>query len=883
MIRPRRAAAIAYALLLPAWALRLYHLGGPELWFDEAASYFIAAKPPAEIVGYASHAIFEHPPLYYLALHGFMGLFGASEWALRFPSVLFGLLLVAGLYRAGATVFGTRLALTAMLLAAASAFLVTYSQEARMYSLLQGLGLLATFLLYRAAGSGRRRLWAGYAAVMLLGLATHYFFAFLAIAHAAILLVAGRSRRRLAVYLAGGLAAAGLAVALWLASAPGLRAALAQVWRESLWGKSPEAIARLFLDWAYGGAVISARPAWAALPAALIALVGAAGLAYGALPRRHRLALALWVAVPAACAIAIPYGGLALRHFSYVIPGALALTAAGLLFLRDSGRLPAAAGAVAIAVAFLPGLVWQYGGEKSDYGRAFAAIEAGKRPGDVLLLLNPHQWVLAAYYNRTGLPIVYADSAAALQAPEAARAERLWLLEWQTWALPEAQAVHRALAAGHYAGRPEIETTALSLRLLYSPHPESMRRHEGARWDDGTVLSAVDVSAGAVVPGEAVLLDLAWEPRPGLESALVVVTRLLDDAGAVWAEEVAAPGADGALLPSRLALPLPGGTPPGDYTVTIGIIDPASGRNLTAFDAAGVAAGPWLPLGPVSVGRSGSAAALVRPQALPGGIAFLGAEGGGRPLRAGERWHGFLRFAAPESGGAAPYGLRVSLVGAGGEQPLAEVPLAAGWLPAEQWLPGEAWRCRYEFRLPPSLPAGTYRLVARSAGAPPPGSGLLDRLPFGRRDYVVLDEFEVSARQPHTVEERPSRPLDAVFAGQVALTGYDLERVGAEVVLRLYWQALAPTGEPHKVFVHLAAEGAAEPLDQDDAPPAAVATSDWLPGETYVSEHRLSAEGAGAPLFLRLGLYSERTMARLPAAGADARTDHVLLPLTQAP
>lgn len=47
-----------------AFAVRLYRLGIPELWFDETASYFVAAKDYPDIIAYVRQSLGEHPPLY---------------------------------------------------------------------------------------------------------------------------------------------------------------------------------------------------------------------------------------------------------------------------------------------------------------------------------------------------------------------------------------------------------------------------------------------------------------------------------------------------------------------------------------------------------------------------------------------------------------------------------------------------------------------------------------------------------------------------------------------------------------------------------------------------------------------------------------------------
>jgi len=44
---------------------------------------------------------------------------------------------------------------------------------------------------------------------------------------------------------------------------PGPRLAATQMLQEGLWGKSPAAVGRLVIDWAFGGAIITGLPVWA--------------------------------------------------------------------------------------------------------------------------------------------------------------------------------------------------------------------------------------------------------------------------------------------------------------------------------------------------------------------------------------------------------------------------------------------------------------------------------------------------------------------------------------------------------------------------------------------------------------------------------------------
>src|SRR4051812_28672479 len=54
-------------LLLLGFALRLYHLGGESLWYDETVSAYLAGQPLPELIAHTARDI--HPPAYYLLLY----------------------------------------------------------------------------------------------------------------------------------------------------------------------------------------------------------------------------------------------------------------------------------------------------------------------------------------------------------------------------------------------------------------------------------------------------------------------------------------------------------------------------------------------------------------------------------------------------------------------------------------------------------------------------------------------------------------------------------------------------------------------------------------------------------------------------------------------
>lgn len=156
-----------------------------SVWFDEAYSILLAKQPPAQLVHLTS--LDTHPPLYYLLLKGWAGIFGWSELALRSLSVIAAGLavFVGGLFVR--RVFGIRAALVTLPFIVFSPFLLRYGFEIRMYSLASLIGILATYVLVIALQTkpGRYQwlLYGLYGVLVALGVYTLYYIALLWITH----------------------------------------------------------------------------------------------------------------------------------------------------------------------------------------------------------------------------------------------------------------------------------------------------------------------------------------------------------------------------------------------------------------------------------------------------------------------------------------------------------------------------------------------------------------------------------------------------------------------------------------------------------------------------------------------------------------------------
>lgn len=131
-----------------ALGLRLHDLAHKPLWLDEIATLHRATMTVPDLIASSLHS--KHYPTYFL-LMWLVAKFGTSTWLLRLPSVIFGALDTGLVYAIGSEIGGPIAGLAAGLLLALSPFDVQYSQEARSYTLVAGLILVALWGLVRLA------------------------------------------------------------------------------------------------------------------------------------------------------------------------------------------------------------------------------------------------------------------------------------------------------------------------------------------------------------------------------------------------------------------------------------------------------------------------------------------------------------------------------------------------------------------------------------------------------------------------------------------------------------------------------------------------------------------------------------------------------------
>lgn len=144
------------ALTWAAFLLRAATLGSQSLWRDEVDAIRFSNWPLKDLITglfQANH----NGPLFFLLLRFWRNLAGNTEFALRYPSALLGTMAVPlGFILARQLGFRRVTGLLLSLLLATSPYLIWYGQEAKMYSLLVGIIMLA-FVGYFKALTGAAR------------------------------------------------------------------------------------------------------------------------------------------------------------------------------------------------------------------------------------------------------------------------------------------------------------------------------------------------------------------------------------------------------------------------------------------------------------------------------------------------------------------------------------------------------------------------------------------------------------------------------------------------------------------------------------------------------------------------------------------------------
>ena len=616
------------ALLLAAFALRVYRLETQSLWSDEGLSLYRARLTLGENL---SNVIVvppdvptqdTNPPLYFVGLSVLRAAAGESEYALRFLSVLAGVALVALLYVTGKRLFSERAGVLAAVLGAFSPFIIWYSQEARMYTLLAALSLASVYLLLRAIDFPADRdkstcswlNWIAWAAVTAAMLYAHFTTFFVLLFEGLVLLIVlVRSRRREALVLIALLAVAAVPLVAYALSRAqqgvdpvfGFRpldSIVPEVWGTFMVGRTNE----VFQPW------------WAVLPSVVVLFIGLFGGLIGKARRGSALVVALYLFVPllafyAATFIRPLYTGP--RHVMFILPPVYLLVAYGLSLLWQRWRV---VGAVALA-ALLISMGWWLRVQftdpaylKDDMRSAACTVAAQAAPDDRVVVHDAiTSFVFDYYYQRCGgrapwkiiptYPSLDVETALRDFQVEADAAARLWFITDPKPLNGFDPAALDAWARGHLLRLGHEKYPSIWLGSAYQLYtarfptfealPVSAEPSDIAWPSDGLQLAGVDPITFTAAQAAA-QVNLYWRLTQPATRNFNFTLRLVDRSGAEWGlwqgtafdNWSAKQWPVDRFIQHSASIDLPRGLPAGEYSLLVGVASRQTNEPILAAD-----------------------------------------------------------------------------------------------------------------------------------------------------------------------------------------------------------------------------------------------------------------------------------------------------------
>jgi 4-amino-4-deoxy-L-arabinose transferase-like glycosyltransferase len=396
----------------------------------------------------------------------------------------------------------------------------------------------------------------------------------------------------------------------------------------------------------------------------------------------------------------------------------------------------------------------------------------------------------------------------------------------------------------------------------------------------------------AVMAGESLPFRLYWEYL-GKVPEEQFFFRLVGPDERTWAEGISQPALSengdpttwrqGQIITEIGELPVPPGTPPGEYRLQIGFYTqaPAVTEGELTFDLPPDEA--WVQV--ASPAQPLSSAELPLSQQLDTPLAelrLLGMASLEMPLVPAKPWTADVYWQA-EVAPTDDYRARLSLLDSNGQ---------TRWVwdagPLVNFYPTSHWRAkevvRSQVTVTPTLrtPGGAFDLALT----------LLDNT--GRSvGQAALGPVQVRGRIRSFSLPPVDVPVDATFGNAIELVGFNLQpplayppaRPGDEVAVTLVWRALSPVDADYTITLQLLGSDG-RVYGQLDAPPlgGAAPTSTWSPGEVLTETYRFTvAAGAKSGEYrLLAAMYLPETGERLPLLDHAGQPvdDKIFLPTT---
>ncbi|HLL68100.1 MAG TPA: glycosyltransferase family 39 protein [Micromonosporaceae bacterium] len=377
--------AVALILRIPPW--------GASLWIDEGTTYSMISRPWGSMI-----RLFGEEPngLLYAILAKPLLVLGDSEWILRLPAVVGGVLAVVALWWAAQELELPRAALPAAALFAVSPLAVKISADARPYPLVVLVACLSVATLARANRASGTRWWLAYVACVVALTYLNALALLIVSIHPLVLLLRRPVRWQpwLASLAAAALASLPMAVLL----------ARDRARRNPLYWLSSDSVGDLAREMAkfFGYHPLLAALELGVVIAAAVVFRRRRGELSAAGHLRHPLIPILgWAALPPLFVFAISQISPMLkdRYFIVALPGACLLVAICLL----PWRRPVRAGLLAVillgSVAVAADRNWRLERMGEDWRAAVRELESMRAPGDPVIFDGADGLAVAGYYS----------------------------------------------------------------------------------------------------------------------------------------------------------------------------------------------------------------------------------------------------------------------------------------------------------------------------------------------------------------------------------------------------------------------------------------------------------------------------------------------------
>ena len=622
-------------LLLLGFVVRIYALDGQSFWFDEGWSWHLARMPLGEMA--AITAGDRSPVLYYTLLHAWMTLVGASEFALRYFSLLPDVLTVALVWAIGRTVSSVErkrvprvarfelLDLLPALLYALCPFAVWYAQETRMYAQVALFCTASSYALLRWLGGRSPRWLIGSALCLAAAIHSHYYAVFLLPAQACVVGYETWCVKRAASPYVARLAPYGLSLLAVIGSViPWLLYARGGFAYDDGFVFPLNTIDGRMLEWlrtfASGGFGYPLPDGWPII---------AAGVAVIALrstwrnPRQLQvLALALIPLLAAAIAVRVVYPYRSVfhpRYLIYIAPMLCVWLSSHAIGIENSEfriqKRPRLVRAVfdilnsqlLIFLLWLPALYWHFTQPpliRADTRGAVRHVVEALEPGDTVVMardnfaVNYYWPKITAQVGKTapllaapeGLHGVLHDDAGFIDRLNATQPKRVRLILWQDDVVdPQKLAESTLWRNGYQIGEYNFGRIRLPLYQITEPRiGPIVGQPIDILFGDQLLLKASWLRP-QVTAGDWFYAVLWWQPTQPPPKDYKVFVHVLDAAGHVAFQDDRTQLNEllpmshwtvGETLRAPHAMVSPANLPAGDYRVFVGVYDPVTGERL---------------------------------------------------------------------------------------------------------------------------------------------------------------------------------------------------------------------------------------------------------------------------------------------------------------